>query len=166
MRNLFFIAALLCVATNIASAQTVEHPNAQRDVNNFKAARTAWNSGDWTAYLTFFTADAMAYGVGPQDSMKVVDLVASQKASRDKYTSVTVGNGAILPLNVAEGGLKGDWILEWNQHTAVRKDGGKESFRYHISCQMMDGKCRRITYYYNEAPVMMQQGWKFTPPNK
>ncbi|MBP6811839.1 MAG: hypothetical protein KA138_09985 [Saprospiraceae bacterium] len=164
MRNLFFLAALLCAAVNIAAAQTVAHPNAQRDIDNFKAARTAWNSGDWAAYLTFFTADAMAYGVGPQDSMKVVDLVASQKASRDKYASVKVGNGAILPVNVAEGGLKGDWILEWNQHTAVRKDGGKESFRYHISCQMVDGKCRRITYYYNEAPVMRQQGWEFTPP--
>ncbi|MBK8428254.1 MAG: hypothetical protein IPL27_20860 [Lewinellaceae bacterium] len=164
MRNLFFLAALLCAAVNIAAAQTVAHPNAQRDIDNFKAARTAWNSGDWAAYLTFFTADAMAYGVGPQDSMKVVDLVASQKASRDKYASVKVGNGAILPVNVAEGDQKATGFWSGTKHTAVRKDGGKESFRYHISCQMVDGKCRRITYYYNEAPVMRQQGWEFTPP--
>jgi hypothetical protein len=166
MRNLFFIAALLCASVSITSAQTVEHPNAQRDVNNFKAARTAYNTGDWTAYLSFFTADAMAYNVGGLDSIKVTDLVARQKADRDKYTSVTTGNGTILPLNVAEGRLQGDWILEWNKHTAVRKDGSKESFQYHIACQMIDGKCRRITYYYDEASLMKQQGWKFTPPNK
>ena len=167
MRKPFFLAALFCAVANIASAQAVvEHPNARRDVANFIAARTAYNSGDWDAYLTFFTADAMAYNIGGLDSIKVVDLVARQKADRDKYTSVTVGAGSILPLSVAGGREKGDWILEWNRHTAVRKDGGKESFLYHISCWMMDGKCRRITYYYNEAPVMLQQGWEFTPPNK
>ncbi len=168
MKKLLFLAGLLCATTNIVSAQMVaEHANAQRDLANYKAARTAYVSGDWTAYLSFFTADAMAYGVGGgQDSMKVADLVARQKTDRDKYTSVAVQNGPLLPLNVASGPQKGDWVFDWNRHTAVRKDGGKESFPYHIVCQMVDGKCRRIWYYYNEAPVMAQQGWKFTPPNK
>ncbi len=97
MRNLFFLAALLCAAVNIASAQTVAHPNAQRDIDNFKAARTAWNSGDWAAYLTFFTADAMAYGVGAQDSMKVADLVAILENRRPAAISMPVLGWATVP---------------------------------------------------------------------
>jgi hypothetical protein len=31
---------------------------------------------------------------------------------------------------------------------------------------MKEGKIARLFYYYNEAAIMKQEGWKFTPPNK
>ena len=165
MRNLFFIAALLCASVNIASAQVVAHDNAERDLKTVQDARSAYLKGDWAALQALLTPNAMAYGVAGRDSLTGTELIQYWKTEREPGVTVALGKGPVLPLNMADGPQKGDWVFEWNQHTTT-KDGKKVVFPFHLVYSMKEGKIARLFYYYNEAAIMKQEGWKFTPPNK
>mgnify|MGYP000116379053 CR=1 FL=1 len=171
MKNTFhysfwLFASLLFTFNFSLSAQVVQHPNAERDTKMAQEARAAYVKGDWDKYKASFTANAMAYNVEGKDSMTVAEWITSSKAYRANLTSVALGDGPILPLSIAEGAFAGDWIFEWNDHSVVQKDGKKVSFLYHLVSKLKDGKIERITFYYDAARILQQQGWTFTLPAK
>jgi hypothetical protein len=163
--HLLWLCAALLLHFSIF-AQTVQHPNADRDLKLAQERRVAYNKGDWKAFEAGFTADAMAYNVNGKDSLTAAEWIVSAKADRATMKSIAIGNGPILPLNIAEGPFSGDWIFEWNDHMATYKNGKKVSFPYHIACHLKDGKIDQIRFYADGSRIMQQQGWTMTPPKQ
>lgn len=160
------LAALIGLAACTKPAPVVDTIGEQNKlvVQNYTDAVV---KGDTSAIEGFLAGTYMAYGPALNDSTdRQQDIAEWKKNWREAWSSVDFDRAGTIAFTVpADGRFPGDWVSDWAKITVNYKNGSPSvTFWWNAVYLIKDGKIQIVRVFYDLNDILVQQGFKVTPP--
>jgi hypothetical protein len=163
---IFFAATIVCIYSCSAPSDKIK-------TENLALAKKFLHAVENKDAVTMDSLLADNYkGFGPSygDSTNKEEAIKNFKYNSDNlYESIQYSRFQNIAVTVKEGeeALPGDWVSNWAEIAIKYKDGrGPVHVWVNAAYKIENGKIVLSRTFYNEADVLRQLGYKFTPPSE
>jgi len=163
MKQMIFLA-IVCIGLSACTSPTEKKEN-----ENLAIARKymkAVETKDVATMDSLLADNYIGYGPSVGDSINKEDAIRNWKDnSENLYESIVYTRHKELAVTVTEGEAIGDWVLNWAYLTLKYKDGNETvNVWVNVVYRIDKGKIVHSRTFYNEADILRQLGYNFSPP--
>lgn len=121
---------------------------------------------DFDAMSNFLADNYMGLGPSYGDTIYKAQAVDNWKNNvANLYEKIHYNKSKFVPVTIAEGDNKGEWVVTWAELEITYKNGGKTVTIWANSSYLVEnGKIIRSITMYNEADALRQLGYQIIPP--
>lgn len=153
----------ICACTQSPEKNMIQtFPENEAIVHQYMDALT---KGDHDVVASLLADDFISYGPKLNDSLNRMQTLEKFKQDWETIQSVSYDRYATFSTHVPEGRVAGDWVFDWGL-VSFTYNNGMPSWTtwWHGVYMIKDGKIIAERGFFNEADIMQQLGFTFTPP--
>ncbi len=142
----------------------IENPDAEVDIKVVNDYVKALVNNEMDKAEQLLAEKYIGFGPAVNDSINKLESINSWKEIHKVRTNQKVGF-VTQTFRVLQGNLQGDWVSQWGTYSFTQ-NGKEVKLPYQYTARVANGKINRSSIYFDNLSVLLQLGYKITPPKQ